>query len=74
MVGRRYRDVLEASNVTRRLTEIANDLSSQVHSMREIISQSRSLAARAPIKRQPIHRFVLLNRILPLVIFTFIKN
>lgn len=67
MVGRRYRDVLEASNVTRRLTEISSDFSSQLHTIRDIVSQPKAHHAQSLMKRQPVYRFALLNRILPTV-------
>jgi hypothetical protein len=64
MVGRRYRDVLDASDTIRRLTEIATDLG---NNMKEIRKISKNLLAgddiKYPIKKETLFKFGLLLRL-----------
>jgi hypothetical protein len=67
MVGRRYRDVLDASNTVKRLTEIADAFMGQLKDTRSVASQNHGVSKATSIKKQPVYSFVLLNSILPLI-------
>lgn len=73
MVGRRYRDLLDASNAVKLLTEIASNLVEEVKNVQDASSLQKStyLAGQYTPKRIFYENFVLLNSLLPQVKFNY---
>jgi hypothetical protein len=74
MVGRRYRDVLQAANAVKRLTEISDQILSQVQTMKtstiSAIESHHQLSTKAPTARQKTaQQFILLNSLMSMVCF-----
>jgi cysteinyl-tRNA synthetase len=71
MVGRRYRDVLQAANAVKRLTEISQNIVDELHTLKSSVSliehHSQSKPEISSTKKLAAQRFILLNSIMPLV-------
>lgn len=72
MVGRRYRDVLQAANAVKRLTEISHDILNQVQNLKTSTISVVELHHQSKIstpsnKRLPAQQFILLNSLMPMV-------
>lgn len=70
MVGRRYRDLLDASNAVKRLTEIAENLVEEIKNVQNASSLKKSTNLISPLnqkKRISVNNFILLNSFLPQV-------
>lgn len=78
MVGRRYRDVLEASTTVKRLNEVSVEIVQQLAATRNIVATDRkqSEPEKSAARKLVKHRFILLTTILPavskLVLFWFL--
>lgn len=74
MVGRRYRDVIQAANAVKRLTEISDQILEQVKTMKTLtmssIELNHQVLTKAPTARQKgAQHFILLNSLMPIVSF-----
>lgn len=68
MVGRRYRDVLEASNTVKRLTEIAGEIADRLENTRKAArSRVPDDSGKLPVKKETVWKLGLLNKLVPLV-------
>lgn len=67
MVGRRYRDVLEASNTVKRLTELAGEIADGFSETRKAAKSVVSVEHKLPVKKETVWRFGLLHKLIPLV-------
>ena len=70
MVGRRYRDVLDASDTIRRLTDIVTDVGENMKEIRKIAKTPFSADdVHFPVKKETVLKFGLLLRLERLVCF-----
>ncbi|CAD5208644.1 unnamed protein product [Bursaphelenchus xylophilus] len=69
MVGRRYRDVLEASNTVKRLNELSEEIVTQLGDTKAVLApfEQRQVGFESKGKRLTRQRFILLNSIIPLL-------
>uniref|UniRef100_A0A7E4UPL7 Conserved oligomeric Golgi complex subunit 1 n=1 Tax=Panagrellus redivivus TaxID=6233 RepID=A0A7E4UPL7_PANRE len=68
MVGRRYRDVLDASKTVKRLTEVAGELAVKMETIRTVTKTATwTPPPKLPVKTETIIRYGLLQKLVPLL-------